>query len=38
VDGRVYLTGPSRPAGTLAQVRIRKAYEHDLEGEILPGG
>jgi ribosomal protein S12 methylthiotransferase len=37
VDGCVYLTGPSRPAGTLVQARIWKAYEHDLEGEILPG-
>ncbi len=37
VDGRVYLTGSRPPAGTLVRVRIRQAFEHDLEGEILEG-
>ncbi len=37
VDGRVYLTGPCQPAGTLVRVCIRQAFEHDLEGEILTG-
>ncbi|MFA5026319.1 MAG: MiaB/RimO family radical SAM methylthiotransferase, partial [Candidatus Methylomirabilota bacterium] len=35
VDGRVYLAGPVTPPGTFVRVRIRQAFEYDLEGEIL---
>jgi ribosomal protein S12 methylthiotransferase len=35
VDGTVYLRGPVLPPGTIVHARIREAYEHDLEADIL---